>query len=169
MNSIKKTLLFILIFNSNNIKSLITYFVFFLSLSFNLQAQNEIDYYNSGYQKSLSENYKLAIKDFTSALNINPSYSKARLARALCYQQLMDNEKEKNAKAIYYVLGIKDLDYLLSKNEEKQYLTIRGNINMSWFFYTKNNKYRDLACFDWKRGYELGELKAGEFIRNYCK
>lgn len=150
-------------------KRIIKYTFIFTILSFNLYAQTEVEYYNSGYIKTLSENFDGAIKDFNAALEINPNYTKARLARGLSFQQLMNKEKEKNAKSVYYILCLKDFDYLISNKVDKQYLTIRGNIHMSWYFYSKNTKYRTLACADWKRAYTLGDIKAGEFLTDYCK
>lgn len=132
-------------------------------------AQAEVDYYNSGYAKTMLENYEGAVVDFNSALKINPNYSKARLARGIAFQQLMNNEKDKNRKAIYYVLCVEDFDYLITKKIDKQYLTIRGNVHMSWYFYSKKIKYKTLACGDWKKAYALGDIKAGEFLTSYCK
>lgn len=134
-----------------------------------INAQTEVDYYNSGYQKSLSDNYDGAIKDFNTALNINSNYTKALIGRAFCFQKLINKEKDKNTKLIYYALCIKDLDYLISQTEDKRYITLRGNTHYSWYLYSKNYKYGTLACADWKKAYALGDLKAGEFLIDYCK
>lgn len=150
-------------------KNFIKYFIVLLALSYNLQAQTEVDYYNSGYQKSLSDNYDGAIKDFNTALNINSNYTKALIGRAFCFQKLMNKEKDKNTKLIYYALCIKDLDYLISQTEDKRYITLRGNTHYSWYLYSKNYKYRTLACNDWKKALALGDVNAEEFLANYCE
>ena len=150
-------------------KKILKYTFIFTILSFNLYAQTEVEYYNSGYQKSLVDNYDGAIKDFNNALVLNSNYTKARIGRAFCFQKLMDKENDKNAKSVYYVLCIKDLDYLISQAEDNRYITLRGNTHYSWYLYSKNIKYRTLACADWKRAYTLGEIKAGEFLTDYCK
>lgn len=150
-------------------KNFFKFSIVLLALSYNLQAQTEVDYYNSGYAKTMLENYEGAVIDFNSALKINPNYSKARLTRGIAYQQLMNNEKDKNRKAIFYLLCVEDFDYLITQKNDLQYLTIRGNVHMSWYFYSKNIKYKTLACADWKKAHALGDIKAGEFLKNYCK
>lgn len=157
---------------SKKTKSMKTHYIIIftiLLISSKLHSQSYIDYYNSGYKKALIENYDDATTDFSKSLEINPNYTKARLARAISYQQIMNKEKDKNAKAIYYVLCIKDFDYLISQIEDKQYFTLRGNMHYGWYLYSKNQKSKNSACSDWRFASELGDTKAGEFLRDYCK
>ena len=149
------------------IQHITTIIILFFSTS--AFSQDYADYYNSGYLKSLSENYEGAVKDLTYALKLNPNYTKARLARAISYQQLMNKEKNKDAKFIYYSRCKMDLDYLISQAEDKRYFTLRGNTHYSWYLYSKNQKSKNSACSDWRIASSLGDTKAGEFLRDYCK
>ena len=146
--------------------------IILLSISFNTKSfcQSSSDFYNQGYQKSISGDLEGAVKFYNTAIDMSPTYSKAILARGACFNILMNNEKDINAKAIYYVLCLKDFDKYISLDvtDSKGYV-LRANSNMTWYASSKKIEYRDKACADWQLAKSLGDNQAQIFASKYCQ
>jgi hypothetical protein len=101
---------------------------------------------------------------------MNPVYSKAILARGSCYNLLMNNEKEINTKALYYVVCIRDFDKYISINSSDGVgYTLRANSNMAWYYASKKIEYKIKACADWLVASSLGFNQAQIFLNKYCQ
>lgn len=74
-------------------------------------AQNAKKFFKSGEKFLEIKNYKDAINSFTSAINTDPNYDKAYVARATCYEALGDKEKAlaDYERAIIFMPKEKDL------------------------------------------------------------
>jgi tetratricopeptide (TPR) repeat protein len=72
------------------------FIISFLLLGFSFYAQTDTSYFNNAEGKLASGKYKDAIKDYSSAINLNPKYIAAYKGRGICLYQL---QQGKNAIA----------------------------------------------------------------------
>ncbi len=109
-------------------------------------------YYNRGIANANLNNFKLAIKDFTKAIAINSNYADAYINRGIANATL-DNYNE----------AIKDFTK-----------AIEINPNYAFAYYNRGVvKFalgdKDGACLDWSKASDLGESRASDNIKQYCK
>lgn len=141
-----------------------------ISLHHTTLCQSYTDYYNLGYEKMNAGEVQGALTYLNKALELNRTYSKALLLRGICFEQLMQKQKDNNTKALYYALCIADFDSFLSMNpEDHSALVLKGNTHMSWYFATKKSGIKDKACACWLMARSMGNKDAASFIVKYCK
>jgi tetratricopeptide (TPR) repeat protein len=126
--------------------------VLILNFGVNSFGQSAQEYYNNGLSKSKSTDYQGAIVDYSKAIAKNPKYFEAYNSRGNAKNSLHDANG-----------AILDLNKSIALNPE--YGIAYYNRGVAKF----NLNQRKSACLDWKKGQELGELDANEFIIKYCK
>lgn len=110
------------------------------------------EYYDIGLREMESDNYPIAITDFTKALEIDSSRSEIYFDRGRAYVKTSEFEK-----------AISDFDVFISKNEkfaEAYYYRGLAKLELD---------QKEDGCKDFKKAYSLGFFEAGEYISQYCE
>jgi tetratricopeptide (TPR) repeat protein len=145
-----------------------------------------LNLYNNGNIKKKAQDYRGAIQDFTKAIEINPTYSKAYNNRGSAKGSLSDfkNALEDFDKAVQY--DTLNVDAYFNRALVKAKLNdIKGalkDFNRSIVlnpgdgnYYAKRGIARSIlgdqtgACQDFGKGADLGNTEAAGYKQKYCK
>jgi tetratricopeptide (TPR) repeat protein len=108
-------------------------------------------YYNKGTSEAALEKYKEAIASFSKCVELDPQKAMGFMNRGNCYVMLKD-----------YTSAITDYTQVISLSPEN-----------SDAYYNRGAAYQFMddknACNDWQKAESLGNKKAVEMLKEYCK
>ena len=126
----------------------------FLLVSLTCYSQNKTaeHYFEQGNAKDNLQDYRGAIEDYNKAIKINPQYAEAYYNRGNAKDDLEDYRGaiEDFNKAIKIIP--QDAGAFYNRGVAKYKLGDKSG-----------------ACLDWSKAGELGEMKAYDLIKQYCK
>ena len=109
-------------------------------------------YYNRGILYRKAQHFEDAIKDFTTAIKIDPNSENAYFQRAVARQTLKE-----------YRSAIADFDRVIDLNDKNgSAYCFRGNCKQQL-------GYLEDACYDWQTALNKGYNQAQAAIKEYCR
>ena len=118
----------------------------------NINMDDFYTYFNSGIDKLISGNYKVAIKKFNKAIKINPYYEATFFRRGYSNAQLGNHQE-----------AILDYNKAISLNPNYAESFVRRGLSKCLI------GDKEGGCQDLKKGGELGDEQASEYIEEHCK
>lgn len=157
-----------------------------LSKSITLNANNANAYGNRGIAKSKIGDHIGAIKDFDQVIKLKPNDPQAYFSRGLAHVQLDHKIDAIQDYSTAIKLDPKNADYYYNRGNIKYYqgdkygaikdydLVLLLRPNDKWAYYNRGNAYHEVgnsksACADWTKSGDLGDNKAYNLIKKFCR